>query len=36
VDIYYGVVPFILLQMIVLAVLIVFPQLFGFAPHQAG
>jgi TRAP-type mannitol/chloroaromatic compound transport system permease large subunit len=32
-DIYRGVVPFIILQMIVLAILVVFPQLFGFSPH---
>jgi tripartite ATP-independent transporter DctM subunit len=32
-DIYAGVVPFILLQMIVLAILIVFPQWFGFSVH---
>jgi TRAP-type mannitol/chloroaromatic compound transport system permease large subunit len=33
-DIYYGVMPFIILQMIVLAILVVFPQWFGFPPHQ--
>jgi tripartite ATP-independent transporter DctM subunit len=32
-DIYYGVAPFIILQMIVLAILVVFPQWFGFSPH---
>jgi tripartite ATP-independent transporter DctM subunit len=32
-DIYYGVVPFIVLQMIVLAILVVFPQWFGFSAH---
>ncbi len=32
-DIYYGVVPFIVLQMIVLAILVLFPQLFGFSAH---
>jgi len=32
-DIYYGVVPFIILQVIVLAILVVWPQLFGFLPH---
>ena len=32
-DIYYGVIPFIILQMIVLAILVVFPQTFGFSAH---
>mgnify|MGYP002063387178 FL=1 len=32
-DIYYGVAPFIILQMIVLGILVVFPQWFGFSPH---
>jgi len=32
-DIYYGVMPFIVLQMIVLGILVVFPQWFGFPPH---
>jgi len=32
-DIYAGVVPFIILQMIVLAILVVFPQWFGFSAH---
>jgi tripartite ATP-independent transporter DctM subunit len=32
-DIYAGVVPFIVLQMIVLTILIVFPQWFGFSVH---
>jgi TRAP-type mannitol/chloroaromatic compound transport system permease large subunit len=32
-DIYYGVVPFIVLQMLVLAILVIFPQSFGFSPH---
>ena len=32
-DIYVGVVPFIVLQMIVLAILVVFPQIFGLSPH---
>ena len=32
-DIYAGVVPFITLQIIVLAILIAFPQWFGFSPH---
>ncbi|MEJ2518761.1 MAG: hypothetical protein P8Y91_00200, partial [Desulfuromonadales bacterium] len=32
-DIYYGVIPFILLQSIVLGVLVVEPQWFGFPPH---
>ncbi len=32
-DIYYGVIPFILLQAIVLGVLVVEPQWFGFPPH---
>jgi len=32
-DIYYGVVPFIILQAIVLGILVVCPQWFGFATH---
>lgn len=32
-DIYYGVVPFICLQIIVLSILVVFPEWFGFAAH---
>jgi TRAP-type mannitol/chloroaromatic compound transport system permease large subunit len=32
-DIYYGVAPFIILQMIVLGILITVPQWFGFAAH---
>ncbi|MDT8443489.1 MAG: TRAP transporter large permease subunit [Desulfuromonadales bacterium] len=32
-DIYFGVVPFIVLQMIVLGILVMFPQWFGFATH---
>lgn len=32
-DIYYGVIPFIMLQAIVLAILVVSPQWFGFAAH---
>ena len=32
-DIYFGVVPFIVLQMIVLAILVFFPQWFGFSAH---
>ena len=32
-DIYYGVVPFIVLQMVVLSILVVFPQWFGFSAH---
>jgi tripartite ATP-independent transporter DctM subunit len=32
-DIYYGVIPFIILQAIVLGVLVVCPQWFGFAAH---
>ena len=32
-DIYVGVAPFIGLQMIVLAILVLFPQLFGLSPH---
>ena len=32
-DIYYGVVPFIILQMIVLAILVVFPSWFGLSAH---
>jgi len=32
-DIYYGVVPFITLQAIVLGILVIFPQMFGFPSH---
>jgi tripartite ATP-independent transporter DctM subunit len=32
-DIYYGVMPFIVLQVIVLGILVVFPEFFGFAAH---
>jgi len=32
-DIYYGVMPFIILQMIVLGILVIFPEWFGFSPH---
>jgi TRAP-type mannitol/chloroaromatic compound transport system permease large subunit len=32
-DIYTGVVPFIVLQIIVLGILVAFPQWFGFSPH---
>ena len=32
-DIYYGVLPFIILQMIVLCILVVWPQWFGFSAH---
>jgi tripartite ATP-independent transporter DctM subunit len=32
-DIYKGVMPFIVLQVIVLAILVVYPQVFGFAAH---
>jgi len=32
-DIYYGVIPFIALQAIVLGILVVYPQWFGFAAH---
>ncbi len=32
-DIYYGVVPFICLQTLVLGILVVFPEWFGFAAH---
>ena len=32
-DIYYGVVPFILLQTFVLGILVVCPEWFGFSPH---
>lgn len=32
-DIYRGVLPFIILQMIVLGILVIFPQWFGFSPH---
>ncbi len=31
-DIYYGVTPFIILQVIVLAILVAWPQFFGFSP----
>ncbi len=33
IDIYYGVMPFIILQMIVLGILVLFPQWFGFSAH---
>ena len=33
-DIYYGVIPFITLQAIVLAILVIFPEFFGFSPHS--
>ena len=32
-DIYYGVIPFICLQALVLGILVVFPQWFGFPTH---
>jgi tripartite ATP-independent transporter DctM subunit len=32
-DIYYGVIPFITLQAIVLGILVVFPEWFGFSVH---
>jgi tripartite ATP-independent transporter DctM subunit len=32
-DIYYGVVPFIALQVFVLGILVIFPEFFGFSPH---
>ncbi|MBE0575869.1 MAG: TRAP transporter large permease subunit [Desulfuromonadales bacterium] len=32
-DIYYGVLPFIVLQVIVLGILVMFPQWFGFSSH---
>jgi TRAP-type mannitol/chloroaromatic compound transport system permease large subunit len=32
-DIYYGVLPFIVLQMIVLGILVVCPEWFGFSAH---
>ena len=32
-DIYHGVLPFIILQMVVLAVLVLFPQWFGLSAH---
>jgi tripartite ATP-independent transporter DctM subunit len=32
-DIYYGVIPFITLQAIVLGILVVFPEWFGFSAH---
>jgi TRAP-type mannitol/chloroaromatic compound transport system permease large subunit len=32
-DIYYGVIPFIILQAIVLGILVVFPEWYGFAAH---
>lgn len=32
-DIYYGVIPFIILQAIVLAILVIWPQFFGFPPN---
>ncbi len=33
IDIYNGVLPFIILQMIVLGILVLFPQWFGFSAH---
>lgn len=32
-DIYKGVMPFIVLQVVVLSILVIFPQFFGFAAH---
>lgn len=32
-DIYYGVIPFITLQTIVLGILVIFPEWFGFSAH---
>jgi tripartite ATP-independent transporter DctM subunit len=32
-DIYYGVLPFIVLQVIVLGILVIFPRWFGFSSH---
>ena len=32
-DIYYGVIPFIILQALVLGILVVYPQWFGFSAH---
>jgi len=32
-DIYYGVLPFIILQVIVLGILVIYPEWFGFAAH---
>jgi tripartite ATP-independent transporter DctM subunit len=32
-DIYYGVLPFICIQAIVLGILVIFPEWFGFPPH---
>ena len=32
-DIYYGVLPFIILQVIVLGILVIVPEWFGFSPH---
>jgi len=32
-DIYYGVIPFIILQVIVLSILVIWPQVFGFPPN---
>ncbi len=32
-DIYYGVIPFIILQAIVLGILVIWPQIFGFPPN---
>ena len=32
-DIYYGVIPFITLQAIVLGILVIFPEWFGFSAH---
>lgn len=33
IDIYRGVVPFIVLQVLVLGILILFPQVFGLSMH---
>ena len=32
-ELYYGVVPFIILQMIVLAILVLLPEWYGFSAH---
>ncbi|MCK4535881.1 MAG: TRAP transporter large permease subunit [Desulfuromonadales bacterium] len=32
-DIYYGVIPFIIIQAMVLLMLVVFPQIFGIPTH---
>jgi tripartite ATP-independent transporter DctM subunit len=32
-DIYKGVMPFIVLQVVVLSILVIFPEFFGFSPH---